>query len=118
MLIEQIPITHVLMVRVHGPRVTGGGERDVRHVKAGKDLHDARNFFRLGLVDGLYKAVRDRRMLDAHEQRLLRRKIVIVFCPPGRLVKSVHAHFAAAYDAHVCYLLFWGSLPAVISGEL
>ena len=57
-------------------------------------------------------------MLDAHEQRLLRRKIVIVFCPPGRLVKSVNAHFAAAYDAHVCYLLFWGSPPAVISGEL
>ena len=98
--VEQVPVGNVLMGRVHRPRVAGRGERDVRHVEAGQDLHNAGNFLGLADVDRLDEAMRNGRMLDSDEQRILRGQIIIVFCPAGRLVKGVDTNLASAYDVH------------------
>ena len=88
------------MGRVHRPRVAGRGERDVRHVEAGQDLHNAGDLLGLADVDRLDEAMRNGRMLDSDEQRILRGQIIIVFCPAGCLVKGVDTNLALAYDVH------------------
>ena len=98
--VEQVPVGDVLVRRIHRPRVTGGRERDVGHVEAGQDLHDAGDLLRLADVDRLDEAVRDGRVLDPDEQRILRGQIIIVFCPAGRLVEGVDADLTSAYDVH------------------
>ena len=98
--VEQVPVGNVLMGRVHRPRVASCGERDIRYVEAGQDLDNAGNFLGLADVDRLDEAVRNGRMLDSDEQRILRGQIIIVFCPAGRLVKGVDTNLASAYDVH------------------
>ena len=99
-LIEQMPVGNVLMRRIHRPRVAGGREREIWHVEAGQDLHDAGDLFGLADIDRLDKAVGDGGMLDPDEQCVLRGQIIIVFCPAGRLVKGVDTNLASAYDVH------------------
>ena len=48
---QQQPVCHVLMGRVGGPGVSGGGEIIFRHVKAGEDPHHPRHFFRRGGIN-------------------------------------------------------------------
>ena len=98
--VEQVPVGNVLMGRVHRPRVASRGERDIRYVEAGQDLDNTGNFLGLADVDRLDEAVRNGRMLDSDEQRILRGQIIIVFCPAGRLVEGVDADLTSAYDVH------------------
>lgn len=63
-------------------------------------IFDAGDLLRLADVDRLDEAVRDGRVLDPDEQRILRGQIIIVFCPAGRLVEGVDADLTSAYDVH------------------
>ena len=39
-------------------------------------------------------------IVDLDDQRVFRSQIIIVFCPPGRLVERIDADFAFSNDAH------------------
>ena len=68
--VEQMPVGHVLMARIHRPRMTRRWERMLRHVEAGQHLHHAVDLFGGGLVHGFDQPVRDLRVLDADIERL------------------------------------------------
>ena len=99
--VEQMPVGHVLMARIHRPRMTRRWERMLRHVEAGQHLHHAVDLFGGGLVHGFDQPVRDLRVLDADIERLAGHQILIVFRSPGRLVKGVHAHLAFSDLCHM-----------------
>ena len=105
MTVQQMPVSHVLMARVHGPRVACRRECDIRHIKAGQHLYHAVDLLRSAGVDGLDDAVGNVRMLDTDIQRILRHQILIVFCPPGRLVIGVHANLSFSDFTHLIFLL-------------
>ena len=90
MAVEQMTVRHVLVVRVHGPGVTGGGEGVLRHVEAGQDLHHAGDRLRSGGVHRLHEAVGNGGVLDAHIQRVPGHQILVIFGASGGLVKGVH----------------------------
>ena len=100
--VQQVPVGHVLMPRIHRPRVARRGERTVRHIKARQDLHHAGDLLCRRRVHGFDEAVRDRRVLHPDDQRVARGQIVVVFCPPGRLVKGVDADLTLPRDCHRC----------------
>ena len=66
--VEQMPVGHVLMARIHRPRMTRRWERMLRHVEAGQHLHHAVDGLRRRRIHGLYKAVCDLRVLDPDVQ--------------------------------------------------
>ena len=105
MTVQQMPVSHVLMARVHRPWMSRRRERDIRHIKAGQHLYHAVDLLRSAGVDGLDDAVGNVRMLDADIQRILRHQVLIVFCPPGRLVIGVHTNLAFSDFTHVFFLL-------------
>ena len=88
--VQKMPVRHVLVSRVHGPGVTGGGEGMLRHVEAGQDLYHAGDRLRSGLIHRLHEAVGNGGVLDAHIQRVPGHQILVIFGASGGLVKSVH----------------------------
>ena len=100
MAVQQIAVRHILMAGIHGPGMTRRGEAVLRHVEAGQHLHHALNGLRRGLVNGLDVAVGDGGVLDAGVQRARRHPILVIFRPPGSLVKGVHADLALSHLAH------------------
>ena len=98
--VQQVAVRHVLMAGVHGPGVSRRGEAVLRNVEARQHLHHAVDGLRRGCVNGLDVAVGDGGVLDAGVQRARGHPIFIVFRPPGRLVKGVHADLALSHLAH------------------
>ena len=88
--VQKMPVRHVLMTRVHGPGVTGGGEGVLRHVEAGQDLYHAGDRLRSGLIHRLHEAVGNGGVPDAHIQRVPGHQILVIFGASGGLVKGVH----------------------------
>ena len=98
--VQQIAVGHVLMAGVHGPGMARRGEAVLRHVEAGQHLHHALDGLRRGLVDRLDVVVGDGGVLDAGVQRARGHPVLIVFGPPGSLVKGVHADLTLSNLAH------------------
>ena len=88
--VQKMPVRHVLVSRVHGPGVTGGGEGMLRHVEAGQDLYHARDRLRSGLIHRLHEAVGNGGVPDAYIQRVPGHQILVIFGASGGLVKGVH----------------------------
>ena len=104
--VQQVTVGHVLMAGVHGPGMACRGEAVLRHIEAGQHLDHTGDGLRRRLVNGLDEAVGDGRMLDADVQRPCGHTVLVVFCPPGGLVKGVHADLALSHLAHIgCLLL-------------
>ena len=101
MTVQQIAVSHVLVAGVHGPGMARRGEAVLRHVEAGQHLDHAGDGLRRRLVDGLDEAVGDGRMPDAGVQRPRRHTVLVIFRPPGGLVKGVHADLALSHLAHM-----------------
>ena len=99
--VQQVPVRHVLVPRVHGPGMARRGERNVRHVEARQHLHHAGDGLRRRLVHRLHHTVGDVGVLNAHVQRIRRHPVLIVLGAPGGLVKGVYSDFALTYVAHV-----------------
>ena len=100
MTVQQVAVSHILMAGIHGPGVARRGEAVLRHVEAGQYLHHAGDGLRRRLVDGLDEAVGDGGVLYAHIQRVARHTVLVVFCPPGGLVKGVHTDLALSHLTH------------------
>ena len=96
---QELPVRHILMVRIRGPRVAGGREPDVRHIEAGDDLHHALDRFRLGLVDAAHHPVGDRGVQNFCDQRVFTAKIVRVLRASRYLVECIDADDALS-NAH------------------
>ena len=101
MRVQKPAVRNVLMLRIHRPRMPRGREIDLRRVKAGQDLNNARDIFGFRCVDRFHEPVRDLAVLDAHIQRARGHAVLVVFRPSGRLVEGVHADLAFADDAHI-----------------
>ena len=93
---QQQAVGDVLMVRIGRPRMACRGEFDLRHVKAGDDLHDALDLLGGARVDGLDHAVCDGRMQHARDERTAVTEVIAVLCAPGCLVECVHTADALA----------------------
>ena len=100
MAVQQVAVGHVLMAGIHGPGVARRGEAVLRHVEAGQYLHHALDRLSRGRVNGLDVAVGDSGVLDAGIQRARRHTVLVVFCPPGGLVKGVHTDLALSHLTH------------------
>ena len=100
MAVQQVAVRHVLMAGVHGPGVARRGEAVLRHVEAGQHLHHAVDGLRRGCVNGLDVAVGDGGVLDAGVQRARGHPVLVVFRPPGGLVKGIHADLALSHLTH------------------
>ena len=117
-LVQQLAVSNVLMVRIGGPGMAGGGEGDVGDIEAGQDLHDAGHSFSGGGVDGLDEAVGDLGVQDLHHQSIAGQQVLNVLGAAGGLVIGIHADGAfAGVLVHVCILLP-GGLIYMIKGLL
>ena len=103
--VQQLSVRDVLMPRVHRPRVSRGGEGDVRHVKAGQHFDDPGDLHRSGGVDRLDDRVRLLGVLDTRVKRVFRHTVLIVFGPAGRLIVAVYSGFASSDFIHELTLL-------------
>ena len=57
--IQQLPVCDILVRCLDAPGMPGSWKLDVRHVKAGDDLHDTGHLLRLRCIDGKHLAIRD-----------------------------------------------------------
>ena len=103
--VQQVPVGHVLMARVHGPGVSRGGEGEIRYVEAGEHLHNAG--YRLGGagVDGTHHGVGLFRVLDADIESVCGYQVLVIPGAPACLVEAVDAFFADSDLAHDSALL-------------
>ena len=89
--VEKMPVRNVLMGRVRRPGMAGGRKRDIRHVEAGQDLHDAGDRGGFRGVQFLHEAVRSGRMQDVRDQRVPPDEILRISGAAGHLVEGVDA---------------------------
>ena len=97
--VEQLPVCHVLVGRLHAPGVAGGGVLDVRHVKAGEHLHHPGQGLGLGDVHGFHPAVGDGAVEHRRLQHGMGAEVVGILGAAGDLVGRVHAGDASS-DFH------------------
>ena len=103
--VQEVPVRHVLVSRVHGPGVARRGEGMLRHVEAGQDTDHAGDGLRRAGVHALHIAVGDGGVLDPDVERVLGHPVLVVFGAAGGLVIGVHPDLALAYDTHRAFLL-------------
>ena len=107
MAVEQMPVRHILMSRVHGPRMTCRWKRKVRHIKAGQHLDHPVNGLRRRGVNGAHKAVGDLCVLHPQIQSPGGHPVLIILRAARYLIIGVHtAHRLADRCAHGASLLF------------
>ena len=98
--VQQMAVGHVLMARIHRPRMARRGEGDVRHVEAGDDLHHPVDGLGGAGIHGLHEAVGDLRVLDAHIQCVPGHHILIILGTSCGLVEGVHPDLALSNLTH------------------
>ena len=57
--IQKLPVCDILVRCLDAPGMTGSWKLDVRHVKAGDNLHDTGHLLCLRCIDGKHLAIRD-----------------------------------------------------------
>ena len=106
MLVQQLAVSNVLMVRIGGPGVAGGGEANVGNVEAGQNLDDAGDSLSSGGVNGLNIAMGDLGVIDLHDQSAIGQQVFYVLGAAGGLVIGINADCAfAGVLSHESYLL-------------
>ena len=106
MLVQQLTVSNVLMVRIGGPGVAGGGEANVGNVEAGQNLDDAGDSLSSRGVNRLNIAMGDLGVIDLHDQSAIGQQVFYVLGAAGGLVIGIHADCAfAGVLSHESYLL-------------
>ena len=102
--VEQFPVGHVLVGRLHAPGVAGGGILDLRHVEAGEHLHHPGQRFGRRGVHAFDPSVGDGAVEDLGHQRIAGAEVVGILGAAGHLVHGVHPLDTSA-DFHKTHLL-------------